>query len=142
MLAMTLPALPLLVVWFFNAPDPRFALALLWLPPIALLAWALPGDMKISTIAYASLGCVMIVTLGLVAYKGVYRPIVSNGDGPLGTAPIPILPVTSFVTRSGLEIYEPASGEQCWRAFLCTPKPTLDLRLRGAGIGDGFRIEP
>ena len=141
MLAMTLPALPLLVVWFFSAPDPRFAMALLWLPPIGLIAWALPADTGgRGKIAYASLACVLLVMLGLVAHKGVYRPIVSNQTGPLGTEPVPIAPVTSFTTRSGLVIYQPTHGELCWRTLLCTPKPQLSLRLRGSGIGDGFRI--
>ncbi len=141
MLVMTLPALPLLVVWFFNAPDPRFAMALLWLPSIALLAWALPADARgRGRIAYSSLACVLLVMLGLVAHKGVYRPIVSNQTGPLGTEVVPIAPLTAFTTRSGLVIYHPTSGELCWRALLCTPNPKPNLRLRGAGIGEGFRI--
>jgi len=93
MLMMTLPSLPLLVVWFFNAPDPRFAMALLWLPPIGLIAWALPADASgRGRIAYSSLACVLVVMLGLVAHKGVYRPIVSNQSGPLGTELVPIPP--------------------------------------------------
>ncbi len=141
MLAMTLPALPLLVVWFFNAPDPRFAMALLWLPPLALVAWALPENFRRSRVAYASLACVLLITLGLVAHKGVFWPIVSNGIGPLGTEPVPGAAVVPFVTRSGLEIYRPAHGELCWRVELCTPRPRSDLRLRGADISHGFRIE-
>jgi hypothetical protein len=38
-LAVTLPTL---VLWFFVAPDPRFAWGPIWLVPIALAAWALP----------------------------------------------------------------------------------------------------
>jgi hypothetical protein len=140
MLAMTLPALPLLAIWFFRAPDPRFAMALLWLPPIGLIAWAFPEGAKRRSAAYVSVACVLLVTLGLVAHKGIYRPIVSNHGGALGTEPIPVLPMTPFTTRSGLVIYRPTRGEICWRAFLCTPTPQADLRLRGSGVGDGFRI--
>ena len=148
MLAMALPALPLLVAWFFNAPDPRFALAPLWLLPIALVAWALPGadgrrpdgNAKTGAIAYASLAGVLLVTVGVVAHKGVFWPIVSNGSGPLGTEPVPGAAVVPFVTKSGLQIYRPAHGELCWRVILCTPKPDPYLRLRGAGIRDGFRV--
>jgi hypothetical protein len=32
-----------LVAWFFTAPDPRFALAPIWLVPVSLAAWALPS---------------------------------------------------------------------------------------------------
>ena len=148
MLAMALPALPLLVAWFFNAPDPRFALAPLWLLPIALVAWALPGadgrrpdgNAKTGAIAYASLAGVLLVTVGVVAHKGVFWPIVSNGSGPLGTEPVPGAAVVPFVTKSGLQIYRPAHGELCWRVILCTPKPDPYLRLRGADIHDGFRV--
>ena len=149
MLAMTIPALPLLVAWFFNAPDPRFALAPLWLPPLALAAWGLPGRegrgaraaARANLASYAPFAAVLLVTIGLVAHKGVYRPIVSNSTGPLGTVPVPGAAVLPFVTKSGLEIYRPASGELCWRVLLCTPKPNRDLRLRGANIGDGFRVD-
>ncbi len=149
MLAMALPALPILVAWFFNAPDPRFALAPLWLLPIALVAWALPsadgrrpdGNAKTGAIASASLAVVLLLTVGLVAHKGVFWPIVSNGSGPLGTEPVPGAAVVPFVTKSGLQIYRPAHGELCWRVLLCTPKPDPHLRLRGAGIRDGFRVE-
>jgi hypothetical protein len=146
MLALALPALPMLVAWFFNAPDPRFALAPLWLLPIALVAWALPGvggrlpAAKAGVVAYASLAGVLLLTVGLVADKGVFWPIVSNGSGPLGTEPVPGAAVVPFVTKSGLEVYRPAHGELCWRVILCTPTPDPYLRLRGAGIRDGFSV--
>jgi hypothetical protein len=43
MLAVVVPSLLTLVLWFFAAPDPRFAFAPLWLVPIALAAWAVPA---------------------------------------------------------------------------------------------------
>jgi hypothetical protein len=43
MLAVLVPALAVLLVWFFVVPDPRFALAPIWLVPVALVAWALPA---------------------------------------------------------------------------------------------------
>jgi hypothetical protein len=43
MLTVLLPSALTLFVWFWSAPDPRFALAPLWLVPIALVAWALPS---------------------------------------------------------------------------------------------------
>ncbi|MEP6893734.1 MAG: hypothetical protein ABI927_08150, partial [Gaiellaceae bacterium] len=150
MLALALPALPMLVIWFVNAPDPRFALAPLWLLPIGLVAWALPergerrwqSTTKTGALAYFGLACALLVSVALVGHKGVYRPIVSNGTGALGTEPVPGAAVVPFITRSGLEISQPASGELCWRVFLCTPHPNPDLRLRGVGIRDGFSVEP
>ncbi len=42
MLAVAVPSLVTLLIWFFEAPDPRFVLAPLWLLPISLAAWAVP----------------------------------------------------------------------------------------------------
>lgn len=42
MLAVAGPSIVTLVIWFFEAPDPRFVLAPLWLFPISLAAWATP----------------------------------------------------------------------------------------------------
>jgi hypothetical protein len=43
MLAVLVPSAVAIVVWFFTAPDPRFAFAPIWLAAIALVAWALPA---------------------------------------------------------------------------------------------------
>jgi hypothetical protein len=43
MLVVLIPALLALVMWFVVAPDPRFALAPLWLVAVAVAAWALPA---------------------------------------------------------------------------------------------------
>ena len=49
----------------------------------------------------------------------------------------------SFITRSGLRLYVPQEGDQCWDAPLpCTPYPNADLRLRRQGdLGSGFLLE-
>jgi hypothetical protein len=44
MLAVVLPSLVVLVVWFFIAPDPRFVFGPLWLVPVALAAWVVPAE--------------------------------------------------------------------------------------------------
>jgi hypothetical protein len=46
MLAILVPVVPTLVVWFVIAPDPRFALGPIWLLSIALAAWALPASTR------------------------------------------------------------------------------------------------
>ena len=52
LLAVLIPVLVTLVGWFHFAPDPRFALASIWLVPVALIAWALPaGASRPSAIA-------------------------------------------------------------------------------------------
>jgi hypothetical protein len=43
MLAVVLPSLIVLIVWFFTAPDPRFVFGPMWLVPVALAAWIVPS---------------------------------------------------------------------------------------------------
>jgi hypothetical protein len=43
MLGIVVPCAATLVAWFFLAPSPRFALAPIWLLPIALAAWTMPA---------------------------------------------------------------------------------------------------
>jgi hypothetical protein len=42
MLAVVVPSIAILVVWFLTAPDPRFVFGLIWLVPAGLASWALP----------------------------------------------------------------------------------------------------
>lgn len=43
MLGVVVPCAATVIAWFFLAPDPRFALAPIWLVPIALAAWTIPA---------------------------------------------------------------------------------------------------
>jgi hypothetical protein len=43
MLTVLVPALVTIVAWFLIAPDPRFALAPIWLVPLAAAAWTIPA---------------------------------------------------------------------------------------------------
>jgi hypothetical protein len=65
----------------------------------------------------------------------------SGEDCGLHAPPDP--PLKSFVTRSGLLLYVPEKGDQCWDAPLpCTPYPNSDLRLRSQGdTSHGFMLE-
>ena len=146
MLAVVIPSLVILAIWFFTAPDPRFVLAPLWLIPIALLAWALPSrdlpsPRRMKALTLGILVGALMVTGVTLAQNRMLRPIVSDGDGPLGTQPIPRPALVAFRTRSGLEIFRPLRGDQCWQAYLCTPRPLAGLRLRGRDVASGFRVD-
>jgi hypothetical protein len=67
MLAVVVPSLVTLGVWFHVAPDPRFVWAPIWLVPIALAAWALPplGRPALAPLA-AGLATGVVLTLFLV----------------------------------------------------------------------------
>ena len=126
--------------------DPRFVLAPLWLIPIALLAWAIPSPglrppRGREAIALGILAAALIVTAMTLARGRMLRPIISYGDGPLGTQPVPRPTLVPFRTRSGLQISRPQGGDQCWQAYLCTPNPVAGLQLRGRTVASGFRVD-
>jgi hypothetical protein len=190
MLAVVVPSLAALVGWFVVAPDPRFALAPIWLVPLALAAWALPPAagrrpwalLLVATAVAAGLAAigvrhpawfllaafdlwalaalaahllrrtgmrrwlgeaalvsVALASVAIVADGGAFRPVRADGDGPLGTPPQPVASLAPFRTASGLEVWRPAGdADQCWGATLCAPQPSALLRLRGAGLREGF----
>jgi hypothetical protein len=70
MLAVLVPSLVVLVVWFLTAPDPRFAFAPLWLVPIAIAAWAAPPP---TVRRYAPL-LILAVVLAALITVGVEQP--------------------------------------------------------------------
>ncbi len=146
MLLLLAPSVAILAIWFFTAPDPRFVLAPLWLIPIALLAWAIPSPglrppRGREAIALGILAAALIVTAMTLARGRMLRPIISYGDGPLGTQPVPRPTLVPFRTRSGLRISRPQGGDQCWQAYLCTPNPVAGLQLRGRTVASGFRVD-
>ena len=143
LLAVAVPSAVTLVVWFFFAPDPRFALGPIWLIPIALAASALPASGQAAARPRALLGSTaIVVALGVgvihVAAKGMFVPIATRAR--TATTTPTVLP---FRTASGLLLSRPLAGsDQCWSVVLCTPAPSAALRLRGASVQSGFRRVP
>jgi hypothetical protein len=71
----------------------------------------------------------------------VFRAFVINKPGKdSGFYPPPHVELNTFVTRSGLIIYVPKNGKECWDAPLpCARRPMPDLRLRQEGdMSRGF----
>jgi hypothetical protein len=140
LLAIVVPCAVTLVAWFLLAPAPRFALAPIWLIPIALAAWSLPDSWSVAVRPRALLGsAAIVVALGVgvvhVAGKRMFVPITAHAE----TVTTPS--VQPFRTTSGLELQRPASGsDQCWSVTLCTPAPSTALRFRGTTIQSGFRL--
>lgn len=64
MLGVVVPCAATIVAWFFLAPSPRFALAPLWLLPIALAAWTMPAA-TLEDFSEASLTLTAVVTITL-----------------------------------------------------------------------------
>ncbi len=73
MLAVVLPSLALVVAWFLLAPDPRFALAPLWLVPVGIGAWALPTTLHRPSLAVLLVGAAAATAVALVFFRWTWR---------------------------------------------------------------------
>jgi hypothetical protein len=118
--------------------------------PAALAAWALATlAMRLvrparsaGLVAYAAVLSVALTPVAIVADHGAFHLVVSDHGGEFGTLPQPTPGVVSFTTRSGLQVSQPVDTDQCFLLTLCTQDSNSNLRLRGAGIADGFTVRP
>lgn len=135
-----LPSVVALVVWFFSAPDPRFALAYFWLLALGGCVAAVESISPLKVLSTRLLHYRLVEWGGAIAIVGLL--VLSRGAlWNSAAAPIPIAPIEGYTTDSGLMVYTPQEGsELCWNAPLpCTPYPKPTLRLRDANnLGSGF----
>jgi hypothetical protein len=157
------PALGTLAVWFWTAPDPRFAWGPIVLVGAIPAAFALasldasrgssPGVgasrlpvAAIVTAGFMSLAIIPPVVAGLTQVRG----FIADGYefrtftfGPIGVAasinPVPVPAVTEFTLPTGETLVVPEGGDQCWLTFPnCRPYADPNLRFDGASVADGF----
>lgn len=144
------PAAGSLVLWFANAPDPRFAwglLLLVGLIPLAAVVSARPGLQTLSV--YGATAVLAVALLGPIV-RGGYATVSSTVEsspvrlGPVlldrRLAPLPDVAVVGRTLSDGTAIVSPAEADQCWGTFpLCTPSYAGDgIRSRGPSVRDGF----
>lgn len=145
--------------WTVTPPSYRFA----WGPlftvvtvPIGWLLWSLVGSRAsrakrvlptkaaVFTIAAAP---ILLVTV----FSGVARFDWSaqwEDHQVLGNVAVPVasvvnVPVTEFITNSGLKLQVPVESDQCWENYpLCTPAPDPKLATLDRVTEQGFVLEP
>jgi len=148
------PAIAALIVWFFTAPDPRFAwgpLILTGAIPAALLLGSAtfrkmaPAAPMLVT-AFATLAIFPISISALLAINGELEEgeqVVQFSLGPWTIAPA-LVPVTTpelqpYTLPTGETLLTPTSDDRCWLTFpSCRPYPNDSLVFRGDGVQDGF----
>lgn len=132
------PSAATLLLWFFAAPDPRFVFGALVVAftGFLLLTDSLVGfrDRFPTTAATAAFIVILTLSYGSLGWRDATR------DGPYGTSRSPDPELTEVSIQGGGRLFVPVAGDQCWDAFPCTPVVAQDLRLRGAGIEDGFTV--
>lgn len=161
LLAIIAPVLTV-VVWFFTAPDPRFAWGAI------LLAGAIPAGFALARLGEAIplregspehgpqltgiiLSGFLTVALLPVAAAGLLqiRGFIADGwqpreftFGPLTVTaavnPVPVSEVQEFWLNSGQKVTVPVETDQCWLSFpLCRPYPDPNIYFPTGSIEGG-----
>ena len=153
-----IPSLLSSVTWFLISPPafrfgwgPIFSLLLI---PFGITLFNLSKQSPRGTrIRRVAPGSILVLTLGLLAVTGYtaalrlpklidpYPAYFTLGEFSLEyqLTPVVDVPVEDRVLPSGLVITVPTQSDQCWDNYpLCTPIVSESVRLRGAGIQDGF----
>lgn len=139
-----LPPLGGIVFWIVEAPDPRFGQAAIWTLGATLGALGIGSSaarLKWLRPRLVAAGLILAMLWCLFSYdwQQSYRPLESVRE----LVPLPVARVAPRLTGSGLIVYIPIVGDQCWDAPLpCTPYFDNTLRLRSPGnLGGGFSSE-
>lgn len=136
-----LPILIGLTFWFLLAPDVRFANSLFWILPVAgtitlFKILGKSGKLQIGIILFA-----FIVINANSAYFLVRNPMILVSFPRQGFAPIPVANLIQKKTLSGLKIFSPSEGQQCWNSKLpCTPYFNPELNFTDNIYFDEFSV--
>ncbi len=139
-----LPALTATTFWLATSPAIRFGFAF----PLSLGAAALAGLLPTRLHRAAFAGIVLLCLLplwhqavsGRMDAESIARRLVIFPGKDLGFQPPVRTDYHPFVSRFGVTMFVPASGDFCWNAPLpCTHIPNPDLKMRNPDdIAAGF----
>jgi hypothetical protein len=136
------PSLVGCLFWFSQAPDPRFGEAAIWttaatLGTLGAVSFLQDTQLKWRRFTLLSLAAISVWCLSPRAlWRLSGQPLLEVH----GFLRLPVARIVSSETLSGLVVYRPAEGDQCWDAqLLCTPSFNNTLRLRQPGnMRSGF----
>jgi hypothetical protein len=127
------PSLVATVFWFVAAPAFRFGQFAIWTTAGTLGTWGIvsltsgPRRAELSRIVLAGLAALLIWCLISFGWKPPYQRLLASS----GLVPLPKASIVARQTLSGLTVYVPAAGNQCWDAPLpCTSYFDETLHLR------------
>ncbi len=130
--------------WFLTAPDPRLANAVIFLTAISsiLLFLATVRDVLGRRMYFVALCAAFLAGNGNILHHvfrhgGALRQVSTSGWHA-----VPAVPLEKRITASGLGVYTPQTGNQCWDSPLPS-SPTVNdrLRLRVPGrMSSGFTV--
>lgn len=127
-----LPSVAGALFWIVNAPDPRFGEAALWVS--AATCAALGAAFLLNGKGVKSQRIALVALLALTWWCATVSSLWLSYEPLAGVRELDPLPKTELVERqtlSGVELYQPRTGDQCWDAPLpCTPYFHETLQLR------------
>lgn len=135
-LAVLLPPAAGLAFWLVVAPDPRFAGGCFWILGLGCLSPALYGLRPALAAGFAVLFALLVIPLTVPA-----RYLARTWRNP---GPAPRVSMRQATTASGLTVFLPAQGDQCWDSPLpSSPRLNPRLRLRVENdVRSGFTLLP
>ncbi|HEY7821237.1 MAG TPA: hypothetical protein VIG24_00290 [Acidimicrobiia bacterium] len=149
-LALMVPVLVAVALWFLSAPDPRFAwgpIILVGAIPAAVVVMQRLGSLAAPVAAaVAALAIAPAAISSLAAINGASEEseaVVTFFDVPwtvsAALTPVPRPELAVYTLPTGQELITPTSDDRCWTAFpLCRPYPNDALIFRGDSVQDGF----
>jgi len=143
-LALLFPSFASILFWFVAAPDLRFAQFAIWTAAATLGTWGIVSlefhrARSHSRLVLAAL--LLCLTWCLISFG--WREPIHSLRRVQQSPPLPKAGLVVRHTLSGLAVYVPAQGNQCWDAPLpCTPYFDETLRLRDeSSLRWGFLAE-
>jgi hypothetical protein len=130
-----------LIFWFLSAPDPRFLGAVLWIVLLGVVGLVLDGVLLEDQIRLSKILLLLswIAVVLCFARNGLALTYSTKGNLAESVTKPDLM---RRITGSGLTIYTPAQGDECWDAPLpCTPYFRPQLRLRGKSLSEGFYLD-
>lgn len=141
-----LPLVAGLVFWFLTAPELRFASAMfLLLPVTALLLLLAVAQNRMKPKLFAGLVGLVLVAGNLHLFHFIYQNSwVLRWVAKSGWENITQVAIEEKVTKSGLHVFTPREGDQCWDTkLICTPNFNRNLRQRDPEhLEAGFTVRP
>jgi hypothetical protein len=130
-----------LAFWFWNAPDPRFLGASLWI----IVLWTLGMTLSLSSPEKCSNISRMFIFLFwlsvILAFARNGLALTTSTGGTLAQS-IPTPALVTRTARSGLVVYTTLPGSYCWYGKLpSTPFFCPQLKLRRNSLAEGFYID-
>jgi hypothetical protein len=138
-----LPVLMALLIWFFMAPDLRFAYAFFWILPISVIYVFLKIFDAHKKISALRLGFFVVANASIFFFflqnPQVFAQISLHGYEPFRTSELIVK-----TTASGLEVWTPESAiGRCWDSPLpCAQEFNSKLELIGDDLQSGFMLAP